>query len=123
VATKAESQKRLAMKNLLGSAIEAGESLAGKQRTESESDANAFKSYAEAWATQTDQLIEDAYGRGEAERFVNNAGIMIINGVGHPSVLTKSWMSARIQRLNELMPRVETTVMVPDFDPSKYTPK
>jgi hypothetical protein len=111
------------MKNLLGSAIEAGESLAGKQRTESESDANAFKSYAEAWATQTDQLIEDAYGRGEAERFVNNAGIMIINGVGHPSVLTKSWMSARIQRLNELMPRVETTVMVPDFDPSKYTPK
>src|SRR5271156_2675279 len=66
VATKAESQKRLAMKNLLGSAIETGVSLTAKQRTESEIDANAFKSDAEAWATRTYQLIEGAYGKGEA---------------------------------------------------------
>jgi hypothetical protein len=125
VATKAESQKRLAMKNLLGSAIETGVSLTAKQWTESEIDANAFKSDAEAWATRTYQLIEGAYGKGEAERFVNNAGITIY-GSGpqqHPSVLANSWMSARIQRLNELMPRVETIVMVSDFDPSKHTSK
>jgi hypothetical protein len=124
VATKAKSQKRLAMKNLLGSAIETGVSLTAKQRTESESDANAFKSDAEAWATRTYQLIEDAYGKGEAKRFCDNAGITIYrSGPQHPSVLANSWMSARIQRLNELMPRVETIVMVSDFDPSKHTSK
>jgi hypothetical protein len=121
VATKAESQKRLAMKNLLGSAAETGEALIAKLT--SQSDANVFKSDAETWANNTAHLIESAYGRGEAERFVNDAGIMIIASPGQPSVLTRSWMEARIQRLNELMPRVETIVMVTDFDPSKYTVK
>jgi len=116
-------QKRLATKNLLGSAIKDGESLVAKQRTESEDDANTYKSEAEAWANKTGQLIGDAYGDGEAELFGNNAGITMFNSPGHPSTLTRSWMSARIQRLNELMPRVDTIVMLKDFDPNKYLSK
>jgi hypothetical protein len=116
-------QQRLVMKTLLGSAIKEGESLVTKQRTDSEDDVKTYKNDAEAWATNTDHLIDDAYGQGEAELFVNNAGISMYSTPGHPSGFTKSWMSARIQRLNELMPRVDTVSMLPNFDPNKYQPK
>jgi hypothetical protein len=70
------------------------------------------------------QLINDAYGKGEADLFANDAGIQIISsGPGNPNILTRSEMIARIQRLNELIGRVDTISMVSTFDPVNYHPK
>jgi hypothetical protein len=123
VAAKAEVEKRIAMKDLLGAAIIECGKLNSKPRTESQDDVNAYINDANAWADKTKQLIGDAYGKGEATLFLNDAGIATMASPGHPNVATRSEMIARIQRLNELILRVDTITMRPDFDPNKYAPK
>jgi hypothetical protein len=91
-----------------------------KQRTESQGDANAYVNEANAWMDKTRLLIEEAYGKGEADLFRNDTGIGLMNVRGHPNVLTRSEVIARLQRLNELMLRADTISMKPDFDPSNY---
>ena len=72
------------------------------------------------WTAKTGQLIEDAYGKGERDVFMNDAGINPINAVNDQNALVSSELIARLQRLNELMSRVDTISMQPDFDPRKY---
>jgi hypothetical protein len=109
-----EIQKRLAMKNLLGNAINDGKSLPVTRRVESDDDANAYESEFNAWSDQTAKLIENAYGKGEASRFMNYAGIELFPSSNMRIAFITSKVIARIQRLNELIPRVDTIVMLPD---------
>jgi hypothetical protein len=120
---KAEVQKRLAMKDLLHVTIGDNETLLGKQRTQSQDDANAYVNEANIWTAKTGQLIEDAYGKGERDVFMNDAGIPPINAINNQNALVSSELIARLQRLNELMSRVDTVSMLPDFDPNNYHAK
>ena len=120
VASKnAEKEKRIAMKDLFGEAINECTLINEKPRTESEED-DAYVKEAGAWVAKTSQLVEKAYGKGEADLFMDDAGIPMMSSQGHPNVLMRHKMIARIQRLNELMSRVDTITMQPDFDPKKY---
>ena len=110
------------MKNLLGVAISECKLLIVKPRTESQDDSNAYINEGNAWIIKTVDLIEQAYGKGEAELFTSSAGIEIFNSRGHPNVLTRSEMVARSQRLGELIQRVDTISMLPGFDPRNYQP-
>ena len=112
---KAEVQKRLAMKDLLHVAIVDNETLLAKQRTQSQDDVKAY--------VNEGQLIEDAYGKGERDVFVNDAGMQPINAINNQNALVSSELIARLQRLNELMSRVDTISMQPDFDPNNYHAK
>jgi hypothetical protein len=118
-----EVQKRLAMKDLLHVAIGDNETLLAKQITQSKDDVNAYLNEANTWTSKTGQLIEDAYGKGERDVFMNDAGINPINAVNNQNALISSELIARLQRLNELMSRVDTISKRPDFDPKTYQPK
>jgi hypothetical protein len=120
---KAEVEKRLAMKDLLHVTIGDNESMLGKQRTQSQDDVNAYVNEANIWTAKTGQLIEDAYGKGERDVFMNDAGIQPINGINNRNALVSSELIARLQRLNEIMSRVDTISMQPDFDPNNYHAK
>jgi hypothetical protein len=120
---EAEVQKRLAMKDILHVAIVDNETLLAKQRTQSKDDVSAYINEANKWTAKTGQLIEDAYGKGERDVFMNDAGINPINAANNPTALVSSELISRLQRLNELMPRVDTISMRPDFDPNNYQPK
>jgi hypothetical protein len=122
VAADAEKDKRIAMKDLLGAAINDCAALNVKKRTESQEDVDAYANDAGVLATKTRNLIAQAYGEGEANLFMNDAGISTMASPGHPNVLMRSEMIARIQRLNELITRVDTITMRPDFDPRNYHP-
>jgi hypothetical protein len=118
---KAEVQKRLAMKDILHVAIGDNETLLAKQR--SKDDVSAYLNEANIWTAKTGQLLEDAYGKGERDVFMNDAGINPISAVNNQNALISSELIARLQRLNELMSRVDTISMQPDFDPRDYHPK
>ena len=121
--TKAESAKRIAMKDLLGAAINECAAINAKPRTESQEDYDAYANEGSAWATKTYGLIEHAYGKGEASLFMDDAGISRNARLGHPSLLLSSELVARIQRLNELIARVDIISMRPGFDPRNYQPQ
>jgi hypothetical protein len=123
VSANVEKEKRIAMKDVLGGAINECASLNVKKRTESQEDVDAYANDAGELATKTRNLIAQAYGEGEANLFMNDAGIPGMASPGHPNVLMRSEMIARIQRLNELISRVDTITMRPGFDPRNYHPK
>jgi hypothetical protein len=120
---KAEVHKRLAIKDILHVAIGDNETLLAKQRTQSKDDVSAYVNEANIWTAKTGQLIEDAYGKGERDVFVNDAGIQPISAINNQNALVSSELIARLQRLNELMSRVDTISMQPDFDPNNYHAK
>lgn len=123
VSANVEKEKRIAMKDVLGAAINECAALNVKKRTESQEDVDAYANDAGELATKIRNLIAQAYGEGEANLFMNDAGIPGMASPGHPNVLMRSEMIARIQRLNELISRVDAITMRPGFDPRNYHPK
>jgi hypothetical protein len=85
-----------------------------------QSDADAYSHEANLCTTKTDNLIEDAYGKGEAALWASNAGLQLFNTPAYPTGAVQSWVAARLQRSNELMPRIDTLTMLPTFDPNNY---
>jgi hypothetical protein len=120
---EAQVQKRLSMKDILHLAIGDNETLLAKQRTQSKDDVNAYLNEANIWTAKTGKLIEDAYGKGERDVFTNDAGINPINAGDNPNAQISSELIARLQRLNELMSRVDTISTQPDFDPNNSKAK
>jgi hypothetical protein len=113
-----QNQNHLAMKALLSTAIDEGEAL--NKDWFKRTDANAYLHEANIWSNKTGHLIEDAYGKGEADVFASDAGIISYVDPQKPATKTHSEIINRLQRLNELMPRVDTLPMQPNFDPNKY---
>jgi hypothetical protein len=113
-----QNQRRLAMKTLLSTAINEGGALSKEwfKRT----DADAYLHEANVWTNKTGHLIEDAYGKGELAGWMSDAGIISFANRNEPAMKTRSWIINRLQRLNELMLRVDTLPMHPGFDPNNY---
>jgi hypothetical protein len=116
--TKEQNEAHIAMKNALGVALKVGESLMAKPRTKNQDDANAYAIEARTWGVETSRIIEDAYGKAEADRFSNTE--TIFNKSAPPNTQTNFDMGYKIQQLKELILRVDTITMRSDFDPKKY---
>jgi hypothetical protein len=116
-AARAKIEKRIAMKGLLSDAISECAAINVETRTRDQNGADAYTVEANKWIAKTSRLIENAYGKGEAKLFENDAGIQILASINDPTRQVYSETVARVQRLNELMERVDTVLMRPDFDP------
>jgi len=105
------------MKELIGKAMDEGEKLDTDwfKRTD---DAN-FKHAINVWTNKTGHLIEDAYGKGEATVWMSDAGYTSYSdGKVHTDM--HNWIVHRLQRLNDLVGKVDTIPMQPNFDPKNY---
>lgn len=116
-----QNDDRLAMKNLIATAIVEGEQIIkSHKQSKEQSDADVYSHDASIWATKTGTMIEAAYGKGEVALFASDAGLITMNTVNYPTGLIRSLVANRLQRLNELMERVERTPIRPGFDPNNY---
>jgi hypothetical protein len=108
--------KRLAMKNLISTAISEGEAL-GKDWFKKED--QPFLHDTNVWTNKTGNMVEDAYGKGELSLWMSDAGFTNhADGKKHTDL--HNWIVNRLTRLNELMKRVDSIRMVPSFDPKNY---
>jgi hypothetical protein len=122
-----ERERRKAVKDLLGNAQEEGESLKqGRKDT-----FNAEIRYDEEvrmWVNRTYNLINDAFGKAEAQRFISNEGYTEIELLGYEpppyvylgSTQRKYLIPPRLKRLHELIPRLHDLDVNPDFDPQNW---
>jgi hypothetical protein len=88
------TERRSQLKNMLGAALEKG------SRIYNQND----KTTAEAWVTETHDLIAKEFGKGEAALFLSDAGYTFYSGPGKVG----NWVTGRRQRLGELIGRVDT---------------
>jgi hypothetical protein len=134
--------KRKAANDLLGNALEKGESLKQGRRYAIEGDENQnledieignehqarYEEEVRGWVDHTYDLIDDAFGRTAAQRFISNEGYTDQELFGRklPSFLhvsstqRKYSLRARLKRLHELTDRIHNLDINPDFDPEKW---
>jgi hypothetical protein len=82
-----------------------------------------------AWVNHTYDLIDGAFGRAQAQRFISNEGYTDEELLGRelPSFLhvsssqRKYSLRARIKRLHELADRMHKLDINPDFNPQDHT--
>jgi hypothetical protein len=135
--------KRKAVNDLLGNALEEGESLKQGRRYAIEGDESQeleeieigndgqarHREEVRAWVDRTYDLIDDAFGRAQAQRFISNEGYTDEEVLGRklPSSLhissteRKYSLRARLKRLHELTDRMHNLDINPDFDPQDHT--
>jgi hypothetical protein len=135
--------KRKAANDLLGHALEEGESLKQGRRYAVEGDENQnleeieignegqARHYEEvrAWVDHTYDWIDDALGGAEAQRFISNEGYTdqdmfgrkLPSGLHVSSTQRKYSLRARLKRLHELTDRMHNLDINPDFDPRGHT--
>jgi hypothetical protein len=99
-----DARQRMALKEKLGAALAEGEALYGR----------GVKEEAEAWATKTQKTITQGLGAAEAALFLSDAGYTFYSGSGP----VKNWLQGRLQRLTELLARLDTVPLRDDFDPN-----
>ena len=139
----ATAKKRRAVNNLLGNALEEGERLKQGRRYAIEGDENQDPKDTEianegqashdeevrVWVDRTYELVDDALGRGQAQRFISNEGYTDQELFGRelPSFLhvsstrRKHSLRARLKRLHELIDRAHDLDINSDFDPKKWS--
>jgi hypothetical protein len=115
-ATAEEIQKLLAMKSLISSGVKEGEDIGKDWVTKDE---EAFLHETNRWTNRIGHLIEDAYGKGEASLLMSDAGYISYSD-GKKRTDIHNWIIHRLQRLNEIVPRVDSLRMQPNFDPINY---
>lgn len=105
-----QNDDRLATKDLIATAIgEDEELIKSHKQSKEQSDADVYSHDASVWATKTATMIEAAYDNGEVAVFASDAGLMTMNTINYPTGLIRSLVANRLQRLNELTQRVEST--------------
>ena len=109
-------EKRFAMKDLIGTAISEEENL-GKDW--SKKDDEPFVHDTNVWTNKVGHMIEDAYGKGEVSLWMSDAGFVSYSD-GKKRTDVHNWIIHRLERLNELIKRVDTLRMTPGFDPKTY---
>jgi hypothetical protein len=137
----ATAKKRRAVNNLLGNALEEGLRLKQGKRYAIEGESQELEEieignegqarYDEevrAWVDRTYDLIDDALGRAEAQRFISNEGYTDEEVLGRKlpssfsvsSTQRKYLIPARLKRLHELIDRMHNLDINPDFDPDEW---
>jgi hypothetical protein len=119
VASTAQQQKTVAVKELRGKALVSGDRLIRDIRGENIEVDQAEKE-ANAWGQRAHDLIAAAYGDGEAARFLDSSGY-VFYGDGTPKSNIRNWIDGRMRRLTELFPRADSLAVREDFDPSKFS--
>ena len=99
-------EKRIALKDALGDAIEKGQELHASDPTTED---------AEKWVNDTAVLIWAALGDGEVHLFANAPGVTLHSGGN------ESRHRGRLHRLGQLIARVDGMELRPDFDPEEWT--
>ena len=133
----ATAEKRKAVNDLLGGALEEGLSLKQGRMYALESENQnleeieigdeyqaTYDNEVRAWVDRTYQLINDAFGKAEAQRFVSNEGYTDEDLFGRelPSFVhlrsteRKYLISARLRRLDKIIDRANSLEINPDFD-------
>jgi hypothetical protein len=107
---------RVAMKNLIGVAISQTDELLKNWDTK---DPDSFKHEANFWTNRVGYLVEHAYGKGEAFLVMSDAGYISYTD-GKKQTELRNWIIHRLQRLNDLMARVDSLSLQPGFDPQNY---
>lgn len=102
-------ERRGALKDALAEADESGHGLHAS---------NPSMEAARKWVTQVHNLIEAGLGKGEARLFLSDAGYTFM--ADQHSTRQKLWVEGRLRRLAELIPRVDSLDLRPDFDPQKW---
>lgn len=113
---KTSLANRIAMKNLIGVAISQSDEILKNWDTK---DPDNFKHEANFWTNRVGYLVEHAYGKGEALLVMSDAGYISYSD-GKKQTEIRNWIIHRLQRLNELMIRVDSLSLQPGFDPKKY---
>ncbi len=124
-----ERQKRMALRDLLGAAYEQGRGVTWAKTSRNEGRKQWLDHADKRWVDNTYNLIEAAFGKHLAEQFKNNMGIDFEKVMGFP--LPKQqydffedeyWVDARLWRLSELIERLHSLDIRPDFDPEDWQP-
>jgi hypothetical protein len=110
------AMNRVVVKGLIGTAIKEGEALT---KDWDKREAESFEHETNFWTNRIGHLVEDAYGEGEARLLMSDAGFIAYTD-GKKQTETRNWIIHRLQRLNELIPRVDSLAMRPTFDPKNY---
>jgi hypothetical protein len=108
VALESRERKR-AVKDIIGTYMRTGNELLSL-------DPPPHVSRAEPWIKATHQLINAAFGSGEAKLFLSDVGYTFYSSDGE----VRNWIKGRLRRLNELLVRVDTLDMDKDFDPAPW---
>jgi hypothetical protein len=103
------SERRAALKDALAAADESGHRLYANEPSVGD---------AEQWVTRTHNLMEAAYGKGEARLFLSDAGYTFM--ASQHSTRQGLWVQGRLRRLAELMARVDSLDLRPDFDHQEW---
>ncbi len=126
----ATDEKRIALKDLLGETREEGPR--AHARTHETGDWDILS----RWTNETHDLIEAAFGKGEAQLFLSDEGYPTHSLPGSPgndawAALAQSNVSARnrrereigyrLRRLDSLILRADSLPIRPDFDPQGWT--
>jgi hypothetical protein len=133
----ATAKKWRAVNNLLGNALEEGLSLKQGKKYALESENQnleeieisdeyqaRYDNEVRAWVDRTYQLINDAFGKAEAQRFVSNEGYTDEDLFGrelpsfvHLSSTERQYLiPARLRRLDRIIDRANSLEINPDFD-------
>ena len=136
--------KRKAVMDLLGDAQEEGESLKQgrkvhvKSENQSLEDADISDEYqakydeeVRTWVHRIYNLLNDAFSKAEAQRFISNEGYTDEELLGRelPSFMhlsstqRKYLIPARLKRLHEIIDRANWLPINPDFDPQDWVSK
>ncbi len=126
----ATDEKRIALKDLLGEAREEGPHAHARAHETGDLDALS------RWTNETRDLIEAAFGKGEAQLFLSDEGYPTHSLPGSPgndawAALAQFNVSARnrrereigyrLRRLDSLILRADSLPIRPDFDPQGWT--
>jgi hypothetical protein len=116
----ATAEKRKAVKDLLGIAVQQGEDLRVQVRREGSEIKLIGQQDVEDWVHRTHDLIEAAFDKGEARRFLDSSDYKPETPVPYREIRVdpyKYYLEPRLQRLNELIVRANGLEVSPDFDP------
>jgi hypothetical protein len=116
------AHKRKAVKDLLGDAVDQGKDLRVTVRKEGDEWSLVGQQDVEEWVHRTHDLIEAAFDKGEARRFLDSADYMPEKPLPYREIRVdpyKYHLEPRLQRLNELIVRANELEINPDLDPQE----
>jgi hypothetical protein len=118
--------KRVALKDALGMAHKRGQRLDENPEKDPAKEYDWYQKAIEEWVWNTHGLKEAALGQGEAQRFLSNEGYYFgkVDGVREFMLRGNTYLiGPRLWRLEELIGRVDSLLMRPNFDPQERTQK
>ena len=111
--TTAQRLKTERAKDLLGAALETGETFLSELRAKA--DTTRIEQQANVWAAKTKSMIAAAYGDGEAALFMDSSGLSFLGGTA-----LQNGIDGRKRRLIDLLNRADTLSTRSSFDPSGF---